>query len=87
MKPKSHRLLWIFPLLIFLFVAVAVVKRGRGSLPPAAEVPHITVSGSRIVVHYPAENRFYTYTELGGNCVFAYRLTTPGGPIERENCR
>lgn len=87
MKQITDRLLWILPLMVFFFVAGVVTERSRGAQPPTAETPHITVSGSRIVVHYPAENRFYTYTELGGNCVFAYRLTTPGGPIERENCR
>jgi hypothetical protein len=84
----KRRLIWILPVVVLSCVVVVVAaKRSRGAQPPQAEIPRITVSGSRIVVHYPAENRFYSYTELGGNCVFAYRLTTPGGPIERENCR
>ncbi len=87
MKLFSNRWFAMAVLLLLVFISGALVERGRSAPPPAAEAPQIVVSGSRIVVHYPGEKRFYTYSELGGNCVFAYRLSTPGGPIERENCK
>ena len=49
--------------------------------------PVVHVWGSQLSVYYPQEKRVYVYSELGGNCVLSYTLTTPGGPVLRENCK
>jgi hypothetical protein len=47
----------------------------------------VYVWGSQLTVYYPNQKKIYVYSELGGNCVYAYTLSTPGGPITRENCK
>lgn len=49
--------------------------------------PVVYASGGQVSVYYPAERKIFVYTELGGHCVHAYTLTTPGGALLRENCR
>ena len=82
-------LLGIVVALMLLAEVYAVTPSARSEAVPraASESPTVTAWGSRLVVCYPSENKAYIYTELGGNCVFAYTLSTPGGPLARENCK
>jgi hypothetical protein len=73
--------------LLLAILAVAPSSRGRAEQADAGPPPVAYVWGSQLTVYYPAQKKIYVYSELGGNCVYAYTLSTPGGPITRENCR
>ncbi len=82
------------PLIIFLQALILVLAFVAGSLwshravhAQADAVPVAYAFGHNLSVYYPAEKKLYVYTELGGNCVYSYSLSTPGGPITRENCK
>lgn len=78
----------IVALALLLEVFAGTVSSGSGTVPRAPNgSPVITAWGSHLTLYYPSENKIYVYTELGGNCVFAYTLSTPGGPLARENCK
>jgi hypothetical protein len=79
---------YLVPLLPVLELCGSIgTLRGGRVLPAAEESPVITAWGSRRMVYYPSPRRVFVYTELGGNCVFAYTLSAPGGAISRENCK
>jgi hypothetical protein len=64
------------------------IQLGKLRAQPADAEPPVTyVTGNQITVYYPSQKKIYVYTQLGGNCVYAYTLTTPGGAIQRENCK
>jgi len=84
-NPRSFVLLGLAVLLAI--VAGAPSSRGRAEQPDAGPPPVAYVWGSQVTVYYPAQQKIYVYSELGGNCVYAYTLSTPGGPIARENCK
>jgi hypothetical protein len=73
--------------LLLAILAVAPSSRGRAEQADVGPPPVAYVWGSQLTVYYPAQKKIYVYSELGGNCVYAYTLSTPGGPITRENCR
>jgi len=81
------------PLVLLAFALLLAVlagspsSRGRAEQADAGPLPMAYVWGSQLTVYYPAQQKIYVYSELGGNCVFAYTLSTPGGPIARENCK
>jgi hypothetical protein len=78
----------VYPLLFLVsFVAGSVLGSGRASRADAGAPSLAYVSGSVLSVYYPDQKRVYVYSELGGNCVFAYTLSTPGGFVARENCK
>ena len=85
MSIKSARLMSILAA-VGLLTAGFVFGQTKGQqtemMPPV-----VYAAGNQVSVYYPAEKRIYVYTQLGGNCVYAYTLTTPGGALERENCR
>jgi len=78
----------ILRILVAAILLAAGVHLGRGLGEQVdTEPPFAYVMGNQISVYYPSQKKIYVYTQLGGNCVYAYTLTTPGGAIERENCR
>ena len=85
MTPQWKRALLTLVGSVLLF---AGIQLGRVRAQQADAEPPITyVTGNQISVYYPSQKKIYVYTQLGGNCVYAYTLTTPGGAIERENCK
>lgn len=85
---KNSWLSLIVILGIVLELSAGTISGRSGAVPrPADESPIVTAWGSQLTVYYPSQQKVYVYSELGGNCVFAYTLTTPGGPISRENCK
>ena len=78
----------ILSILVGLVLLLGGLQLGHLRAQPAEPEPPIAyVTGNQISVYYPSQKRIYVYTQLGGNCVYAYTLTTPGGAIERENCK
>jgi hypothetical protein len=80
----------VIPLAFALLLAILAgssSSRGRAEQADAGPLPMAYVWGSQLTVYYPAQKKIYVYSELGGNCVYAYTLSTPGGPITRENCK
>ncbi len=78
--------------LLSLVAAVGLLAAGiklgvAQGQPTETTAPVVYVSDNQVSVYYAAEKKFYVYTELGGNCVYAYTLSTPGGALLRENCR
>jgi hypothetical protein len=75
--------------LVLCVLALAAAQWGRAGAarPEPSFSPDVHVWGSQLTVYYPEEKKIYVYSELGGNCVFVYTLSGPGGPIARENCR
>ncbi len=73
-------------ILALAFLAGSLWSR-RAVQAQADTAPVVYAFGHNLSVYYPAEKKLYVYTELGGNCVFSYSLSTPGGPIARENCK
>ncbi len=79
-------------LLILLVVFLGFIA---GSLWSRAQVDQIGTETrpvayawrEQVSVYYPSRKKLFVYSELGGHCVFAYTLSTPGGPITRENCK
>ncbi len=85
---KSSRPFILLALALLLAIlAGSPSSRGRAEQADAGPPPVAYVWGSQLTVYYPAQKRIYVYSELGGNCVYAYTLSTPGGPITRENCK
>ena len=84
-NPRPFVLLTLALLLTIL--AGSPSSRGRAEQADAGPPPVAYVWGSQLTVYYPAQKKIYVYSELGGNCVYAYTLSTPGGPITRENCK
>lgn len=72
---------------VVTFLAGSLSSRTRAAQAEAYSSPVVGVWGSKLAVYYPDQKRLYVYSELGGNCVFSYTLTTPGGAIARENCK
>lgn len=84
-----RRPLTIFAQAFFLalaFLAGSLWSR-RAVHAQADTSPVVYAYGHNLSVYYPAEKKLYVYTELGGNCVYSYSLSNPGGPIVRENCK
>ncbi len=82
------------PLTIFVQAFILALAFLAGSLwnrravhAQADAAPVVYPYDHNLSVYYPAEKKLYVYTELGGNCVYSYSLSTPGGPITRENCK
>ncbi len=73
-------------ILLLAFLAGSLWSR-RAVHAQADTAPVVYAFGHNLSVYYPTEKKLYVYTELGGNCVYSYSLTTPGGPIVRENCK
>jgi hypothetical protein len=73
--------------LLLAILAGSHSSRGRAEQADAGPPPVAYVWGSQVTVYYPAQKKIYVYSELGGNCVYAYTLSTPGGPVTRENCK
>ena len=73
--------------LLLTILAGAPSTRGRAEQADAGSPPVAYVWGNQVTIYYPAQKKIYVYSELGGNCVYAYTLSTPGGPIARENCK
>ena len=86
MKNPRPAILLAFALLLAI-LAGSSSSRGRAEQADAGPTPVAYVWDSQVTVYYPAQKRIYVYSELGGNCVYAYTLSTPGGPITRENCK
>ena len=86
MKNFRPLVLLAFALLLAI-LAGSTSSRGRAEQADAGPPPVAYVWGSQVTVYYPAQQKIYVYSELGGNCVYAYTLSTPGGPIARENCK
>lgn len=85
MSIKSEKLLSILAAVVLL---AASFRLGEAQSQQADMTPPVVyATGSQVSVYYPAEKKLYVYTQLGGNCVYAYTLTTPGGALERENCK
>lgn len=85
MTPRVKRILLTLSGAVLLLAGVQLGKvRAQQS---DTEPPVTYVTGNQISVYYPSQKKIYVYTQLGGNCVHAYTLTTPGGPVERENCK
>jgi hypothetical protein len=85
MNPQRKHVLLTLAGLTLLF---ACMRLGRVHAQQAdVEPPIAYVTGNQISVYYPSQKKIYVYTQLGGNCVYAYTLTTPGGAIGRENCK
>jgi hypothetical protein len=84
---KSTR--WVLHDLILIAVFLAGSSWSGSPTAKADDesTPMVYVSASHLTVYYPDRKRIYVYSDIGGNCVFAYTLTTPGGPVTRENCR
>jgi hypothetical protein len=67
---------------------LAGIRLGRALTQQGETEPPIAYAwGSQVSIYYPAQKKIFVYSELGGNCVYAYTLSTPGGPIARENCK
>ena len=78
----------VFTLLGGVILLVAGIEWGRLRAQQAeTETPVVYATGNQISVYYPSQRKIFVYTQLGGNCVYAYALTTPGGAIVRENCK
>lgn len=73
--------------LLLAILAGSSSSRGRAEQADAGPLPVAYVWSSQLTVYYPNQKKIYVYSELGGNCVYAYTLSTPGGPITRENCK
>jgi len=73
--------------LLLAILAGSPSSRGRAEQADAGPPPTAYVWGSQLTVYYPAQKKIYVYSELGGNCVHVYTLSTPGGHITRENCK
>ena len=86
MKTKCLRVLALLVLGGLMLVGARWIRAGAARAEPGAS-PVVHLWGSQLTVYYPEEKRIYVYSELGGNCVFVYSLSAPGGPITRENCR
>ena len=82
---KKYFLLALISLVAFL--AGTVSSRSRAELADVEPAPLAYAWGHVITAYYPAQKKLYVYSELGGNCVHVYTLSTPGGPITRENCK
>jgi hypothetical protein len=82
---KAHA--YLVAALILLLVFASVSGRSRAEQPNVEGPPMAQVWGSQLTVYYPGQKKIYVYSELGGNCIFAYTLSTPGGPVARENCK
>ena len=78
----------IYPLLLAASFAVgSISSSGRAERADSDAPSTVYVSGHILSIYYPGQKRVFVYSELGGNCVFAYTLSTPGGMITRENCK
>jgi hypothetical protein len=86
MKGSFYSLLSILALLL-LFLAVSHWSGIRAGQAGAEGPPVAYAWGSQVSVYYPSQKKIYVYSELGGNCVYTYTLSTPGGPVRRENCK
>ncbi len=85
---KNLPLSWLTSVaLILVFLAVPLGSENSAQQAEAESPPVAYAWGHQLTVYYPARKKVYVYSELGGNCVFAYTLSTPGGPITRENCK
>jgi hypothetical protein len=73
--------------LLLAILAGSSSSRGRAEQADTGPPPVAYVWGSQLTVYYPNQKKIYVYSELGGNCVYAYTLSTPGGLITRENCK
>jgi len=73
--------------LLLAILAGSSSSRSRAEQADTGPPPVAYVWGSQLTVYYPNQKKIYVYSELGGNCVYAYTLSTPGGPIARENCK
>ncbi len=81
------RMALIFSVLLLAFLAGFRASGARNNQNDSEVAPVAYAWGSRLSVYYPAQEKLYVYSELGGNCMYAYTLTTPGGAITRDNCR
>lgn len=84
---KAQRYLIVLLTLLLAFFAGSTSGRSRAELANVEAPPVAYAWGQQLTVYYPGQKKIYVYSELGGNCVYAYTLSTPGGPIARENCR
>lgn len=73
--------------MLLAFIAGALWSKGHVAQAESDLSPMVSAWGQQVTVYYSAQRKLYVYTELGGNCVYAYTLTTPGGPLVRENCK
>jgi len=85
MEKRAGRVVVMAALLLGLLGGWAA-SRSRAQQVKVETAPVAYVWGHQLSVYYPNLGKIYVYSELGGNCVFAYTLSTPGGPIQRENC-
>ncbi len=74
-------------LLVAAFTVGTISGSSRGGRAESDAPSTVYVSGSTLSMYYPDQKKVYVYSELGGNCVFAYTLSTPGGFVARENCK
>ena len=78
----------VYPLLMLAAFAAGTISGGSRAARAESDIPSLVyVTGDAVSVYYPAQKRVYVYTPIGGNCVFAYTLSTPGGFMARENCK
>ncbi len=78
----------VYPLLLLAAFTAGAVSGGTRAARGESDAPSLVyVTGNSMSIYYPAQKRVYVYTPVGGNCVFAYTLSTPGGFIARENCK
>ena len=86
MKTKLLRIAPILTLLVVLLIGS--LWRSTRAEQPEVEVPPVAYAwGNQVTVYYPTQQRIFVYSELGGSCVFMYTLSSPGGPLTRQNCK
>ena len=86
MKNSLRHFLVVLTLLL-AFLAGSLWSRCQAEQADAEAPPVAYAWGHQLTVYYPNREKLYVYTELGGTRVLAYTLSTPGGPITRENCK
>ncbi len=79
---------WLILLVVFLgFIAGSLWSRAQVDQTGTEARPVAYAWREQVSVYYPSRKKLFVYSELGGHCVFAYTLSTPGGPITWENCK
>jgi hypothetical protein len=86
MKNRIRNMLVL--LVVFLgFIAGSLWSRAQARQTDTEAPPVACAWREQVSVYYPNQKKLFVYSELGGHCVFAYTLSTAGGPITRENCK